>query len=220
MAGRTWHILALSAIALFFLFLAAQAEAPRMVDAGEILKKIELGQPVDYQKVIVTGDLDLNSIAEPPLSAQRTAQKSSAGRTVVTSPIRINDSIILNDINFHSAILENITDFQGTKFRSRVSMRDSRFNDIVNFNKAEFGAAADFSLSQFGQPASFSGAKFTQTAYFREAKFGQEARFGSAQFNQTVDFTGAQFEKAGFFAVQFSQYALFREGQIQPDCRL
>ena len=136
-AGRTWHILALSAIAIFFLFLAAQAEPSRMVDAGEILKKIELGQPVDYQNVIVAGDLDLSRPDARPMQVQRTAQKSSAGRPVVTSPVRITNSIILNDVNFHSAILENITDFQGTKFRSRVSMRDSRFNDVVNFNKSK-----------------------------------------------------------------------------------
>ena len=122
MAGRTWHILALSAIALLFLCLAAQAQPSRMVDAGEILKKIELGQQVDYQKVMVIGDLNLNRMAAPSLPAQRTAQKSSAVRTVVTSPIRITDSVILNDVNFDNAILENVTDFQGTKFRSRVSM--------------------------------------------------------------------------------------------------
>jgi len=214
-AGRTWRILALSAIALFLLFLAAQAQPSGMVDAGEILKKIELGLPVDYQNVIVTGDLDLNSIAEPPLSAQRTAQKSSAVRTVVTSPIRITDSVILNDVNFHSTILENVTDFQGTKFRSQVSMRDSRFNDIVNFNKAEFGAAADFSLSQFGQPASFSGAKFNQTAYFKDAQFSQAARFVSAQFNQTAYFQRAQFRQyADVRSARFNRGAIFELAQF------
>ena len=214
-AGRTWHILALWAIALFFLFLAAQAEPSRMVDAGEILKKIELGQPVQYDNVVVTGDLDLSGLNAHTLPAQRTARKSSAGRTVVASPIRITDSVILNDVNFDNAILENVTDFQGTKFISRVSMSDARFNDLVNFNRTEFGEAADFSLSRFGQLASFSYAQFNQTAIFIDAFFGQEAIFVTAQFNQIAYFQRTQFRQyADIRSVTFNRGARFEAAQF------
>jgi len=165
-AGRTWHILALSAIALFFLFLAAQAEAPRMVDAGEILKKIELGQPVDYQNVIVTGDLDLNRVAALSLPAQRTAQKSSAGMAVVASPISITNSIILNDVNFSSVILENVINFQGTKFNDIAKFSDAQFRQEAKFERAQFNQTADFSSAQFNQTADFSGAQFERARFF------------------------------------------------------
>ena len=132
--------MALSAIALCFLFLVAQAEPSGMVDAGEILKHIELGQPVDYQNVMVIGDLDLNRVSALSLPAQRTAQKSSAGRAVVASPISITNSIILNDVNFSSVILENVINFQGTKF-----------NDM-QIQRCSVQAEAKFERAQFNQP--------------------------------------------------------------------
>ncbi len=49
----------------------------QVIDAGEILAKVQKGQPVEYDHVIVKGDLDLS---------RERLQKN------VTSRIRINDS--------------------------------------------------------------------------------------------------------------------------------
>ena len=225
-AGRTWHILALSAIALFFLFLAAQAEPSRMVDAGEILKKIELGQPVDYQNVIVTGDLDLNRVAALSLPAQRTAQKSSAGMAVVASPISITNSIILNDVNFSSVILENVINFQGTKFNDIAKFSDAQFRQEAKFERAQFNQTADFSGAQFERRAGFFPVQFRQDAIFTQVKFNQTADFKNVQFNQKADFVGTWFQQnvllwrakfdgtVHFNGAQFIQTADFKRAEF------
>jgi len=50
---------------MLLMTIAGAAEPTRVVQAEEILKKIELGQPVEYDNVIVEGDLDLSRLNLP-----------------------------------------------------------------------------------------------------------------------------------------------------------
>jgi hypothetical protein len=56
------RILVLSLIALLFLVPAVQAEPSSVVPAEEILKKIEQGQPVEYDSVTIVGDLNISKL--------------------------------------------------------------------------------------------------------------------------------------------------------------
>ena len=63
----------------------------QVIDAGEIVAKVKAGQPVEYDHVVVRGDLDL--------SRERLQKK-------ITSPIRISDSILKGLISFNGSTLE------------------------------------------------------------------------------------------------------------------
>ena len=149
------EILALCIIVFLFSIQSAEAEPSRIIDAGEILKKIEQGQPVEYNNVIVKGDLDLSLLHN---------MERSAGRVSINSPIKIANSVILGHVVINKVALEDAIDFSGTKFMSRTTMTDSWFNDTARFIKASFEDVADFSKSRFNGPAVFSSARFGQTA--------------------------------------------------------
>ena len=59
-------------LAVLLMMVAGAAEPTRVVQAEEILKKIELGQPVEYDNVIVEGDLDLSGLDLPRVPVKRT----------------------------------------------------------------------------------------------------------------------------------------------------
>ena len=66
----------LALVALFILLagttLAAPDDTSRIVPAEEILGKIERGEPVEYDSVIVVGDLDLSEVDLPTRHVERT----------------------------------------------------------------------------------------------------------------------------------------------------
>jgi hypothetical protein len=64
-ATQRRRILYRSLIAFLFLPLAAQAEPSQVVQAEEILKKIELGKPVVYENCTIEGDLNISNLELP-----------------------------------------------------------------------------------------------------------------------------------------------------------
>ena len=203
------EILALCIIVFLFSVQSAEAEPSRIIDAGEILKKIEQGQPVEYNNVIVKGDLDLSLLHN---------MERSAGRVSINSPIKIANSVILGHVVINKVALEDAIDFSGDKFMSRTTMTDSWFNDTASFNKASFEDVADFSTTRFNGPAVFSYARFGQTAYFRDSAFVQDAKFISAQFSQQAYFQRARFSKdANFKSTKFDRGAIFKEAAFRQN---
>ncbi len=214
LSGRG-HILALFIVIFLFLSQAALAEPSRIIEAKEIIEKIEQGQPVAYENVIVKGDLNLSRLDNRDGKAGKETIQYSAGRAEIDSPIRISNSVILNQVYLNNLILKKPVDFHGTRFMSRVSLNDLWFNDTPNFNNARFENDADFSTSRFNALAIFSSAQFGQTAYFRQSEFNQNARFVSAQFNQTAYFMKARFLKeAEFRSAKFGQSASFESAEF------
>ncbi|MCX6681053.1 MAG: pentapeptide repeat-containing protein [Methanothrix sp.] len=231
------RILVLSLIALLFLALAVQAEPSRVVQAEEILNKIELGEPVEYDGVTVVGDLDVSALNLSVIRIKRTSLDAffrlSEDAKIVASPIKIINSKINGELNLKDIILQNATNFTKTKFEGAVLLRGSRFSQ-TDFYMAQFNKDADFEGTWFSQSALFREVGFNQTnfamahfdgdVYFTSAQFNQNANFVWAwfnqtadfkltQFNQTVDFRGAHFSQTDFRWAQFNEDAVF-EGTL------
>jgi len=238
------HILALCIIVILFARQAALAEPSRIIEAEEILKKIELGQPVKYDNVIVEGDLDLSRLDLPRATAKLVSNEKFWGATdyeviFVVSPIIIDNSIIKGSVNLKETAFQNTIDFSGTRFEGIVYLSSSKFNETADFREAEFNQTATFQSVQFNQTADFSGAQFNQTADFSGAQFNKNfyyfswqnimrgieskgtgyithyTEFTGAQFSQEADFSRAQFnQKVDFWEAQFNQTAYFSEAQF------
>ncbi len=162
-------------------------DSREVVQASEILAKIERGEPVEYDVVIVEGDLGLSNLDLPTEHVDRTyieiKYKNLAEEVkVVNSPISITNSEIRGKIVFDDVLFREPVIFKGTKFSSDV---------------------AGFWRVQFRGDANFEGAKFRQNANFREAEFGGKAYFFGTDF-------GGEFKGSGDFSMaKFSGDALF-----------
>jgi len=198
--------LTLKIAAVVFLLLAVMAleaagalgtsdQPMREVDAGEILAKVEAGQPVEYDHVVVRGDLDL--------SWDR-LQKN------ITSPIRINDSIFNGIVSFNSSILEMSVNLSGSNFTRDVFFRranfsyyalfwDAAFNDYADFNGGTFRGDTIFDGAAFNGEADFDGAAFKSDTAFEKAIFSGRTAFEEAAFGGIADFDGAAFNSDADF---------------------
>ena len=75
-----------------------------VIPASEVLAKIEKGESVEYDNVIIKGDLDINGLN---LSQEE-------GKPVITSQISITNSRIDGYIKFHGVIFKKDINFRGT----------------------------------------------------------------------------------------------------------
>jgi hypothetical protein len=217
-------------LAVLLMMVAGAAQPTRVVQAEEILKKIELGLPVEYDNVIVEGDLDLSELNLTRVPVERTEDEKYEGladyEVVVTSPIAIRKSLIKGSLNSDGANFKSKTDFYGTTFERPAFLMDSRFSQRANFDSAQFNQDADFRYAQFNETAEFVSVQFNQIADYYNSQFNRTANFWSAQFNQDADFRYAQFNNDVYFActqfndttdfgrVRFNQLANFRSAQF------
>jgi hypothetical protein len=134
-----------------------------LVKAEEILDKIEKAKPVEYENIIIFGDLDLHRLDLP---------RDKNKRKIVASIIKIEYSEIKGDVFFDNSVFNQLVDFDGTVF-----------NKAANFSKSHFRGDAGFSDAQFLGEASFLRCHFSVDANFSRAKFN-DADFGQAAFER------------------------------------
>ena len=170
----------------------------RVVPASEILAKIERGEAVEYDDVIIEGDLDISELNLPTEHVDRTEEEKQFGLSdelkVISSPITITNSEIQGKVNFSNVKFQKPVDFGGAEFGRYAGFGGAEFTGDAYFREAEFGGNANFGEAEFGGYAYFGGAEFTGDAYFREAKFTGDANFGEAEFGGDANFINVTFD--------------------------
>ena len=212
----------------------------RMVLASEILAKIQMGEPVEYDHVIVKGDLDLSGLCLPVKHINRTIFEIefidlTETLNVIASPIKISDSVfdgfvsfgnaVFTEINFHGSNFTKNADFKGVTFSGEFDLGSATFTKDADFRRATFSgndlfqeAMADFSKAIFRGYADFNGAIFSENAGFECATFSEDADFSNAIFNKIAVFKGATFGRdAAFIGATFSRDANFQEAAFSGD---
>jgi hypothetical protein len=193
------------------------------VRAEEIIAKIEGGQPVEYDRVIVVGDLNISRIHLP-----------ENGKRAVAVPVQIRYSEFQGEVNFEGAGFSEPVNFEGSlfcrnaffigaffgagasfegvSFDRDASFQEARFGGDANFNKARFRGDAIFYEDAFSGEARFYQARFNGDSNFNKVKFGEDAYFDGAQFSRVANFGGAQASKdASFFQAEFGWNAIFSD---------
>jgi len=204
----------------------------RVVQAREILDKIERGEDVEYDRVIVEGDLDISGLELRTEHMDRTGFELIFGLSnvlkVVCSQIKIANSEIKGEVklsNVHVQKPINFSrgeftagkaDFRGAKF-ARANFREAKFTaGKTDFMGAEFGGdIVDFGRAEFAGDADFNGAK-SWDAYFRGAKFGGLADFERTRFRH-ADFWNAKFRCGANFSQAKFEFAEFGESDFDDD---
>ncbi len=155
-----------------------------MIKAEEILEKIEKGKPVEYENVIIYGDLDLHQL-DLPLNKGR--------QKIVKSIIKIEYSVIKGDVFFDHAAFTGLVDFDGTSFTEAANFSGSHFQGDAGFSDSEFQREANFTRSHFAIDANFSRAKFND-ADFGRARFEKYFHLANAKV-YTLNLSDAVFSE-------------------------
>ena len=182
MGDRTRLIFAII-LGLITLSVASWAELPR-VNATDVLSRIEVGRPAEFDNCIIVGNLDLSALK-------------------IDEPVHFNNSRFQDSANFSSTI-----------FNGNAYFLDSRFDIYVDFIDSAFNSDADFSGSTFNSDADFRNSTFNSNAYFLGSEFNGDAYFGEAAFNDTADFVHSKFNVSDFIATKFNKEAQFNDAQF------
>lgn len=193
------------------------------VSASEILAKIEKGEPVEYDHVIIVGNLSQDRLNLPTSCVYRTfyeviVLKLPEVIKVITSSISIQNSEIMGSINLNCIFLNNVN-FNRTKFYKYADFKGAKFRDTANFRGTLLKEGAGFCGAEFNKKANFMGTQFARHAYFRNAVFDDKALFGGdgtirgATFEYSADFKNTKFKGEAYFGlVEFKMDAYFNEG--------
>lgn len=198
----------------------ASKEQLRTIPAEDILSKIKLGLPVEYDHVTIIGDLNLGNLSLPTEHVSRTAAEANLGLsenvTIVSSSIRLNDSIILGRAELSNSIFQKSVSFEGTKFQGSADFRGTQFDDSVNFKSAQFSGFVDFRDAKFRGPFDSEGARFNESVNFAGSEFSGEMPLpGGFGLNETADFLESGFsEFSNFIRSKFNEATSFAESQF------
>jgi Pentapeptide repeats (9 copies) len=178
----------------------------RDIPASDILDKIQKGEPVEYDHVRITGELDLNKLDLPMEHVARTESH------IETLELPEESRIVSSSIKITNSKFDGKVNFGNNLFRYPNIFNNTTFDGYADFSKATFGGDADFSGATFSENADFRKATFSGYANFRGATFSKYAYFDNATFSGYAHFRGATFSKYAYFREPtFSGYAHFRE---------
>ena len=220
---RMRNLVLVLALVLLPLAGAGSEEGMRVVPAQEILDKIEKGLPVEYDHVIIKGDLDLGKLDLPRRWVRGTSygiewQGLLENITIVSSAIKASDSIIEGNVSFSNAIFDNSVSFKNSAFNGTDAFYDganfwnsifygdadfqgSVFNGDAYFWSSVFYGDADFQGSTFNGDAYFHiSASFNGDAYFKDSAFNGDAYFGGSAFNGIANFWSSAFNGDAYFS--------------------
>jgi hypothetical protein len=207
-------------------------EKVREVPASEILDKILKGEDVDYDCVIIKGDLDLSMLGLPKQHIERTdlqiglfedgnfeEAKNVMSNIKITNSkidkiIRFGETIFQKAIDFMGSQLSDGANFMGSVFNGDVKFTGSQFNSYANFMGSVFNGDADFTESQMSGEANFLASMFNGNANFTKSLMSGDALFLGSVFNGDANFTESKLSDANFNNSQFSVRAIFWESQF------
>ena len=202
------------------------------IPASEIITKIQNGQPVVYDHVIITGNLSLWQSSNPLIHHPVTKEWHlglnvynitkdtyisglSRNKKTVRVPIRINDSKIEGSVEFNNIIFQSPTlQLSNTEIIGNALFSGSEFKNNVDFSGSRFNSPADFSLSRFNKSANFKRSKFYNLSFFSGSQFNGETDFSSILFNKAPVFPATQFERYVNFNESSFQYIDFHYSQF------
>ncbi|OPY46394.1 MAG: hypothetical protein A4E47_00598 [Methanosaeta sp. PtaU1.Bin028] len=184
--------------------IAASDQSMRPIPASEILHKVRNHQPVEYDHITVTGDLDLSKLIISSIIIIRNSKFDgvvSFNETTLDMPIDVSFSNLTKQAYFVGSTFNKNADFGGTTFNGYADYFESTFNDDAEFVGSTFAESAIFYQATFKGNAEFNICTFRKVAYFERAAF-----FGDCSF-QDATISGATY----FSRSKFSGYTLFDE---------
>jgi len=165
--------------------------------ASEVLYKIKNGLPVEYENVIIRGDLDLSELGLQTRQYRLTDESGNPGDIyyvyIVDSPIMIENSKISGNLFLQDCIFQGSFSIWNTTINGTTIFYNSEFSQIASFTGSYFDKDSNFNGAIFRHDASFGEVEFNSGAEFTDALFEGYADFSSTTFNGFADFGNARF---------------------------
>lgn len=181
------RVLALILVFVITMVARGSEEQLKIVPASEVLHNISLGNPLEYDNCIITGDLNLNKLE-------------------VKGGIHFNKTIFRDSVYSRSTKFSGIADFSSSTFSGDVKFCDSTFNDDAYFSYATFKKLAFFDNSTFNGDARFCYSTFKEFAFFENSTFNDDADFVYSTFKGYVFFENVTFNgKLGLTGTSYNR---------------
>jgi uncharacterized protein YjbI with pentapeptide repeats len=222
-----WRDLAMMAVLAMSVLFASNAQ--EVIPAEKLLAQIESHQPIYYDGVLVSGDLDLQSLPGAIVTDSFALTNSTIVNATFDGVTFAKDAVFwgttFGNASFDRASFLGISDFANTSFQrasfrrdsfslpavfdgalflGSVSFADAEFHQDASFNDVIFNGVADFNYSSFDSYSYFTGAQFFQDALFSDVDFSGAADFSLASFGAAANFFQSRFNTAGFSDAVFS----------------
>ena len=207
------------------LILSLFVSAKNKVSADDILAKIDRQEPISYEGVIVSGDLDFTKIKDKVLKKSGGKNSTRLYHYNIHSPISFKNCTFTGDVlayvhdddqNItHNAMFYEDVTFKGCEFKGLSAFKYSKFYKKTDFQKSAFSYEALFKYSKFTETIRFSHSSFNETANFKYAKFPRDAYFNGVTFQEYANFKYTKFyghvsfEKAVFEGEANFKYTKF-----------
>ncbi len=163
---------------------------PHTMSAAEFVRRVQAGETIDEQNLIVSGDVNLGSVG------------------TVTRPIRCLNCDFRGRFDAPDVIFDRIVVLSGAHFFGQLDLRGAEFKD-------RFIVRRSSRASMFDQFSLFSFATFDDTAAFDESTFKIEGNFTSARFLGDASFAETNFlQHARFNQTAFGGQALFTSSGV------
>jgi len=211
-------------------FIGVQSQS--IVDASEIIEKINKGQDVIYENTIIEGDIDLThneAILYKNLNLDKYISSDIddlLDRTSHNYFVEIDSKIEFINCEFEGDLIgyrvdEEENRMYNAKFNNSVTFAGCTFNGEMNFKYTVFEQETEiessfiennsnFKYAQFNNQVNFSGSSFSKSSDFNCAQFAGLAVFQGTDFYQKARFNQASFKDAVYFTeTSFSEKALF-----------
>lgn len=182
---------------IFALFVSITSFAQKGVSARSIFEAIEKHQQIQYDGVVVTGDLDLTELSNKKRKNSRNIwdeYKSTVEVSVVFRNCTFKGDVIAyknlskDGKRQSNAHFKGETSFSGNLFSEYANFKYADFGDQVYFKNARFRDYADFKYAHFHDGVSFKRGRFQRHADFKYTSFSNDTDFQSADFEASTDF--------------------------------
>jgi uncharacterized protein YjbI with pentapeptide repeats len=217
---RTWHL------TIGLVLVSAFALAQPKIDAREIIEKINRGEAVRYENVIIVGDLDFTDLKNKRLTNGSKGSSWFGGDTrtytsTVSSPIDFRNCVFRDDVlayypiegknETHNAHFTENVHFEQCVFQGKSAFKYSEFSRKVSFARSKFTEEALFKYSKFSTGPDFSSARFDGEANFKYTTFPKGTTFSNSEFRRDADFKYAKFpDGVDMQNTTFTRFANFK----------
>jgi uncharacterized protein YjbI with pentapeptide repeats len=206
-------------LALFLIAVVTTSVAQTKIKASDIIKQINDGRPVEYNNVVIEGDLDLTDLANRSLKRSSTGWFDFGNNDLYESSVdvslkfsdctflgdvlayyhieRRNETYISHfekDVVFKNCIFKRASEFKYSEFNGAASFTGCTFNDVANFKYAEFSSGPLFSNARFESDADFKYTEFPRETSFEKATFENLANFKYTKFRTPLNMDGVAFK--------------------------
>ena len=187
-----------------------QGSAPQAIAAQDILAQIRSGEPLDYDNVTITGQLDLGPGDGACQAIDTYYQLSLPG----IGKNRGRDLLLMSWICGDASFKMNVS-FVKSRFLGDAKFSGARFQKQADFADTYFQGPASFISTSFQSDSSFGNAQFNGDAVFLDCGFASDVDFNYAKFLRSGSFWNANFEDVSFFETQFAGQVTFRSAQFR-----